>query len=87
MPLGMVKSKIKSGEGQYSPPLSPTNRMVILPHGIVVVGAGQKAPGAFDLNLAIDGDGRHAVTTYTVLSKGKARSRAGGAFVPLLLSA
>lgn len=52
MPLGMVKSKIKSGEGQFSP-LSPLlNRMVILPHGVVVAGAGQKAPDAFDLNLA-----------------------------------
>lgn len=50
MPLGMIQSKIKSGEGQYSL-LSP-RIMVILPHGVVVAGAGQKAPDAFDLNLA-----------------------------------
>jgi hypothetical protein len=39
------------------------------------------------LTLQINGDVRHAVTTSTVISKGKAKSRAGGAFVPLLLSA
>jgi hypothetical protein len=56
--------------------------MVILPHGITVAGAGQKAPGAFDLNLSIDGDGRHAVVTSTAQSGIKAR--AVGAFLPLL---
>jgi len=55
MPLGMLTCRIKGGEGQCSPTLPP-DKVVILPHGIVEAGAGQKALMFLILTLQMNGD-------------------------------
>lgn len=49
-----MHGKIKSTEGQYSP-FSSVDRIVILPHGMFVAGAGRKTPKLLILTLQIYG--------------------------------